>query len=141
MVSSPSVFLEKQQATSLISRQKRNVGTPSSTLEQACMEKVCSYEEAKKYFQDSYRTVSWSLFLPSLCLIIDARSRCAAAFIHLCIFSSRIFSGRFTLVSFPLRALPVISGAFHFVIDLFSVKMEISVQRTPARMEPCVQTA
>ncbi|MEQ2209109.1 hypothetical protein XENOCAPTIV_024403, partial [Xenoophorus captivus] len=50
------LFLEKQQATSLISRQKRNAGP--STLEQACMEKVCTYEEARKYFQDSYRTVS-----------------------------------------------------------------------------------
>lgn len=57
----PSVFLDKEQATSLISRQKRN--TPS-TLEQACMEKVCSYEEARKFFQDTYRTVS-PLLIPS----------------------------------------------------------------------------
>lgn len=58
----PSVFLDKQQASTLISRQKRNAG--SSTLEQACMEKVCTYEEARKFFQDSYRTVS-TLFSPS----------------------------------------------------------------------------
>ncbi|XP_017277250.1 protein Z, vitamin K-dependent plasma glycoprotein a [Kryptolebias marmoratus] len=59
-----TVFLEKQLATSLISRQKRNVGTPSSTLEQACMEKVCTYEEARKYFQDSYRTdIFWSVYI------------------------------------------------------------------------------
>ncbi|XP_047213680.1 coagulation factor X-like isoform X2 [Girardinichthys multiradiatus] len=57
-----TVFLEKQQATSLISRQKRNAGP--STLEQACMEKVCTYEEARKYFQDSYRTdIFWSVYI------------------------------------------------------------------------------
>uniref|UniRef100_A0A3B3XBH3 Protein Z, vitamin K-dependent plasma glycoprotein a n=2 Tax=Poecilia mexicana TaxID=48701 RepID=A0A3B3XBH3_9TELE len=56
------VFLEKQQATSLISRQKRNAG--ASNLEQACMERVCSYEEARKYFQDSYRTdIFWSVYI------------------------------------------------------------------------------
>uniref|UniRef100_A0A1A7Z7F8 Protein Z, vitamin K-dependent plasma glycoprotein a n=1 Tax=Iconisemion striatum TaxID=60296 RepID=A0A1A7Z7F8_9TELE len=59
-----AVFLDKQQASSLISRQKRNVGTPSSTLEQACMEKVCTYDEARKYFQDSYRTdIFWSVYI------------------------------------------------------------------------------
>ncbi|XP_043955733.1 protein Z, vitamin K-dependent plasma glycoprotein a [Gambusia affinis] len=57
-----TVFLEKQQATSLISRQKRNAG--ASTLEQACMERVCTYEEARKYFQDSYRTdIFWSVYI------------------------------------------------------------------------------
>ncbi|CAI5675386.1 unnamed protein product [Oreochromis niloticus] len=56
-----TVFLDKEQATSLISRQKRN--TPS-TLEQACMEKVCSYEEARKFFQDTYRTdIFWSVYV------------------------------------------------------------------------------
>ncbi|KAM4717707.1 protein Z, vitamin K-dependent plasma glycoprotein a [Anableps anableps] len=62
-VQSPqTVFLEKQQATSLISRQKRNAG--ASTLEQACMERVCTYEEARKYFQDSYRTdIFWSVYI------------------------------------------------------------------------------
>ncbi|XP_038163730.1 protein Z, vitamin K-dependent plasma glycoprotein a [Cyprinodon tularosa] len=56
------VFLEKQQATALISRQKRNTG--ASTLEQACMERVCTYEEARKYFQDSYRTdIFWSVYI------------------------------------------------------------------------------
>lgn len=57
-----TVFLEKQQATSLISRQKRNAG--ASTLEQACMERVCTYEEARKYFQDTYRTdIFWSVYI------------------------------------------------------------------------------
>ncbi|XP_041826137.1 protein Z, vitamin K-dependent plasma glycoprotein a isoform X2 [Melanotaenia boesemani] len=57
------VFLDKQQASSLISRQKRNSGS-SSTLEQACMEKVCTYEEARKFFQDSYRTdIFWSVYI------------------------------------------------------------------------------
>lgn len=51
-----SVFMDKQQATSLISRQKR--GTEASTLEQACMERVCTYDEARRFFQDTYRTVS-----------------------------------------------------------------------------------
>ncbi|MEQ2158393.1 hypothetical protein GOODEAATRI_011878, partial [Goodea atripinnis] len=59
------LFLEKQQATSLISRQKRNAGP--STLEQACMEKVCTYEEARKYFQDSYRTNCLSLLVRNPC--------------------------------------------------------------------------
>ncbi|KAM6905278.1 protein Z, vitamin K-dependent plasma glycoprotein a [Xenentodon cancila] len=59
-----TVFLEKQQATSLISRQKRDTGTSSSTLEQACMEKVCSYDEARRFFQDSYRTdIFWSVYI------------------------------------------------------------------------------
>lgn len=57
-----TVFLEKQQATSLISRQKRNAG--ATTLEQACMERVCTYEEARKYFQDTYRTdIFWSVYI------------------------------------------------------------------------------
>uniref|UniRef100_A0A3Q0T718 Protein Z, vitamin K-dependent plasma glycoprotein a n=1 Tax=Amphilophus citrinellus TaxID=61819 RepID=A0A3Q0T718_AMPCI len=56
-----TVFLDKEQATSLISRQKRNA---PSTLEQACMEKVCTYEEARKFFQDSYRTdIFWSVYI------------------------------------------------------------------------------
>ncbi|XP_072224819.1 protein Z, vitamin K-dependent plasma glycoprotein a [Leuresthes tenuis] len=60
-----TVFLDKQQATSLISRQRRNVGGSSpTTLEQACMERVCSYEEARKFFQDSYRTdIFWSVYI------------------------------------------------------------------------------
>ncbi|XP_028455333.1 protein Z, vitamin K-dependent plasma glycoprotein a [Perca flavescens] len=63
-----TVFLDKQQASSVISRQKRNVDgsnpAPSSSLEQVCMEKVCSYEEARKVFQDSYRTdIFWSVYI------------------------------------------------------------------------------
>uniref|UniRef100_A0A3P8T1J6 Protein Z, vitamin K-dependent plasma glycoprotein a n=1 Tax=Amphiprion percula TaxID=161767 RepID=A0A3P8T1J6_AMPPE len=58
--SAEPVFLEKQQASSLI-RQKRS---SASTLEQACMEKVCSYEEARRFFQDSYRTdIFWSVYI------------------------------------------------------------------------------
>lgn len=63
-----TVFLDKQQASSLISRQKRNVdgsnpAAPSS-LEQVCMEKVCNYEEARKIFQDSYRTdIFWAVYI------------------------------------------------------------------------------
>lgn len=63
----PLVFLDKQQASSLISRQKRNVDGSNpgqtSTLEKVCMEKVCTYDEARKVFQDSYRTVSSSVSL------------------------------------------------------------------------------
>lgn len=60
-VQSPEpVFLEKQQASSVI-RHKRS---SASTLEQACMEKVCSYEEARRFFQDSYRTdIFWSVYI------------------------------------------------------------------------------
>uniref|UniRef100_A0A3B4ZTX3 Coagulation factor X-like n=1 Tax=Stegastes partitus TaxID=144197 RepID=A0A3B4ZTX3_9TELE len=55
------LFLDKQQASSLISRQKRS---SASTLEQACMEKVCTYEEARRFFQDSYRTdIFWSVYI------------------------------------------------------------------------------
>ncbi|GLD66168.1 coagulation factor X-like protein [Lates japonicus] len=63
-----SVFLDKQQASTVISRQKRNVDGSNplraSTLEQACMEKVCTYEEARRFFQDSYRTdIFWSVYI------------------------------------------------------------------------------
>ncbi|XP_069005244.1 protein Z, vitamin K-dependent plasma glycoprotein a [Embiotoca jacksoni] len=60
-----SVFLDKQQASALIFRQKRNVGgNQASSLEQACMEKVCTYEEARRFFQDSYRTdIFWSVYI------------------------------------------------------------------------------
>lgn len=51
------MFLDKQQASSLISRQRRNA--EGSTLEKVCMEKVCTYEQARAFFQDSYRTVSF----------------------------------------------------------------------------------
>lgn len=60
-----TVFLDKQQASSVITRQTRSVDTAqSSSLEQACMEKVCTYEEARKFFQDSYRTdIFWSVYV------------------------------------------------------------------------------
>ncbi|KAM9392895.1 protein Z, vitamin K-dependent plasma glycoprotein a isoform 1-T2 [Pholidichthys leucotaenia] len=56
-----AVFVDKQQASSLISRQKRNA---ASTLEQTCMERVCTYDEARKFFPDSYRTdIFWSVYV------------------------------------------------------------------------------
>ncbi|KAM9843231.1 protein Z, vitamin K-dependent plasma glycoprotein a [Aulostomus maculatus] len=63
-----SVFLDKQQASSLISRQKRDVDgsnpAQSSTLEKVCMERVCTYEQARVFFQDSYRTdIFWSVYV------------------------------------------------------------------------------
>lgn len=63
-----TVFLDKQQASAVISRQKRNVDGSNpgraSTLEQACMEKICTYEEARRFFQDSYRTdIFWSVYI------------------------------------------------------------------------------
>lgn len=62
------VFLDKQQASAVISRQKRNVDGSSpaqaSSLEQVCMEKVCTYEQARQIFQDSYRTdIFWSVYI------------------------------------------------------------------------------
>lgn len=57
-----TVFLEKQQASSLISRQKRN--QPASNLEKECMEKLCTYDEARRFFQDTYRTdIFWSVYV------------------------------------------------------------------------------
>ncbi|XP_075999354.1 protein Z, vitamin K-dependent plasma glycoprotein a [Genypterus blacodes] len=57
-----TVFLDKQHASSLISRQKRDA--QPSNLERECMEKVCTYEEARRYFQDSYRTdIFWSVYI------------------------------------------------------------------------------
>ncbi|XP_073350420.1 protein Z, vitamin K-dependent plasma glycoprotein a [Pagrus major] len=60
-----TVFLDKQQASSVISRQKRNVdGSNPPTLEQVCMEKVCTYEQARSVFQDSYRTdIFWAVYV------------------------------------------------------------------------------
>ncbi|XP_042360995.1 protein Z, vitamin K-dependent plasma glycoprotein a [Plectropomus leopardus] len=63
-----TVFLDKQQASLVISRQKRNVGGSNpaqpSSLEQVCMEKVCNYEQAREVFQDSYRTdIFWSVYI------------------------------------------------------------------------------
>ncbi|XP_062294644.1 protein Z, vitamin K-dependent plasma glycoprotein a [Scomber scombrus] len=63
-----TVFLDKHQASSVISRSKRNAGSSNpaatSTLEQVCMEKVCTYEQAREHFQDSYRTdIFWSVYI------------------------------------------------------------------------------
>ncbi|XP_068192745.1 protein Z, vitamin K-dependent plasma glycoprotein a [Antennarius striatus] len=58
-----TVFLDKQQATSVI-RQKRSSDGSPSTLEQACMEKVCTYEQARAFFQDTYRTdIFWAVYV------------------------------------------------------------------------------
>ncbi|XP_070779261.1 protein Z, vitamin K-dependent plasma glycoprotein a [Enoplosus armatus] len=63
-----TVFLDKQQASEVIARQKRNVDgsnpAATSSLEQVCMEKVCTYEQARSFFQDSYRTdIFWSVYI------------------------------------------------------------------------------
>lgn len=59
------VFLDKEQASSLISRQKRNLdGSQPAGLEQLCMEKVCTYEQARSVFKDTYRTdIFWSVYI------------------------------------------------------------------------------
>lgn len=64
-----TVFLDKQQASSVISRHKReNQGDEEKlqapNLERECMEEVCQYEEAREVFQDSYRTdIFWSVYI------------------------------------------------------------------------------
>lgn len=67
---SAPVFLEKWDALSLISRQKRSNADDEETklpanLERECLEEVCNYEEAREVFQDNYRTVSLNLNLNS----------------------------------------------------------------------------
>lgn len=60
-----TVFLDKQQASSVISRQRRNIGMDApASLEQVCMEKVCTYEQARNVFKDSYRTdIFWAVYI------------------------------------------------------------------------------
>uniref|UniRef100_UPI0037E77DF3 protein Z, vitamin K-dependent plasma glycoprotein a n=1 Tax=Semicossyphus pulcher TaxID=241346 RepID=UPI0037E77DF3 len=60
-----TVFLDKQEASSLISRQKRSADPAQpASLEQICMERVCTYEQARSVFQDSYRTdIFWSVYI------------------------------------------------------------------------------
>ncbi|XP_029013850.1 protein Z, vitamin K-dependent plasma glycoprotein a [Betta splendens] len=63
-----TVFLDKQRASAVIARHRRSIdgGGPAaaSSLEQACMEKVCTYDEARRFFQDSYRTdIFWSVYV------------------------------------------------------------------------------
>lgn len=66
------VFLEKWDALSLISRQKRaNTGDEETklpaSLERECLEEVCDYEEAREVFQDNYRTdIFWSVYIGKL---------------------------------------------------------------------------
>ncbi|XP_016398711.1 protein Z, vitamin K-dependent plasma glycoprotein a [Sinocyclocheilus rhinocerous] len=63
------VFLEKWDALSLISRQKRSNAGDEETklpanLERECLEEVCDYEEAREVFQDNYRTdIFWSVYI------------------------------------------------------------------------------
>ncbi|XP_072299449.1 protein Z, vitamin K-dependent plasma glycoprotein a [Eucyclogobius newberryi] len=55
------VFLDKDEASAVISRQKRN---QPSNLEKECMEKICTYDEAHRFFQDTYRTdIFWSVYV------------------------------------------------------------------------------
>lgn len=64
-----TVFLDKQDASAVISRQKRaNSGDEESrlpaNLERECLEEICNYEEAREVFQDSYRTdIFWSVYI------------------------------------------------------------------------------
>uniref|UniRef100_A0A8C1Q9C1 Gla domain-containing protein n=1 Tax=Cyprinus carpio TaxID=7962 RepID=A0A8C1Q9C1_CYPCA len=60
---SAPVFLEKWDALSLISCQKRSNAGDEETelpanLESECLEEVCDYEEARQVLQDNYRTVN-----------------------------------------------------------------------------------
>ncbi|XP_051573409.1 protein Z, vitamin K-dependent plasma glycoprotein a [Myxocyprinus asiaticus] len=63
------VFLEKWEASNIISRQKRgNLGDEETklppNLERECLEEVCDYEEAREVFQDNYRTdIFWSVYI------------------------------------------------------------------------------
>lgn len=73
----PPVFLDKQHASSVISRQKRaNAGDEEklmpANLERECLEEVCSYEEAREIFQDSYRTVSKGISQNHFCVTQSA---------------------------------------------------------------------
>lgn len=66
------VFLEKWDALSLISRQKRSNADDEETklpanLERECLEEICNYEEAREVFQDNYRTdIFWSVYIGKL---------------------------------------------------------------------------
>ncbi|XP_056310404.1 protein Z, vitamin K-dependent plasma glycoprotein a [Danio aesculapii] len=66
---SAPVFLEKWDASNVISRQKRsNTGDEETklpaNLERECLEEVCDYEEAREVFQDNYRTdIFWSVYI------------------------------------------------------------------------------
>ncbi|XP_060743137.1 protein Z, vitamin K-dependent plasma glycoprotein a [Tachysurus vachellii] len=63
------VFLDRKEASEVISRQKReNAGDEESrlphNLERECLEEVCNYEEAREVFQDTYRTdIFWSVYI------------------------------------------------------------------------------
>ncbi|KAF4081609.1 hypothetical protein AMELA_G00163350 [Ameiurus melas] len=63
------VFLDRKEASEVISRQKReNAGNEENTLphnlERECLEEVCNYEEAREVFQDTYRTdIFWSVYI------------------------------------------------------------------------------
>ncbi|XP_046716125.1 protein Z, vitamin K-dependent plasma glycoprotein a [Silurus meridionalis] len=63
------VFLDRKEASEVISRQKRaNAGNEENALphnlEHECLEEVCDYEEAREVFQDTYRTdIFWSVYI------------------------------------------------------------------------------
>ncbi|KAL2078781.1 hypothetical protein ACEWY4_026466 [Coilia grayii] len=65
----PKVFLGKEAASQLVSRQRRaNGGEDESrappSLERECVEEICNYEEAREIFQDAYRTdIFWSVYI------------------------------------------------------------------------------
>ncbi|XP_028842602.1 protein Z, vitamin K-dependent plasma glycoprotein a [Denticeps clupeoides] len=60
------VFLNKEDASQVIYRQKRagEGDQQPSNLERECLEKVCNYDEALRFFQDPYRTdIFWSVYI------------------------------------------------------------------------------
>ncbi|KAI7790245.1 protein Z, vitamin K-dependent plasma glycoprotein a isoform X1 [Triplophysa rosa] len=65
-----TVFLEKRDASSVISQRHRRANTGDeetvlpANLERECLEEVCDYEEAREVFQDNYRTdIFWSVYI------------------------------------------------------------------------------
>ncbi|XP_058263324.1 protein Z, vitamin K-dependent plasma glycoprotein a [Hemibagrus wyckioides] len=63
------VFLDRKEASEVISRQKRANAADEENklphnLERECVEEVCNYEEAREVFQDTYRTdIFWSVYI------------------------------------------------------------------------------
>ncbi|XP_066545759.1 protein Z, vitamin K-dependent plasma glycoprotein a [Amia ocellicauda] len=63
------VFLDKHDASEVIARHRRaNEGNEEKNLppnlERECVQEVCSYEEAREIFQDTYRTdIFWSVYV------------------------------------------------------------------------------
>ncbi|XP_072548989.1 protein Z, vitamin K-dependent plasma glycoprotein a [Salminus brasiliensis] len=63
------VFLNQNEASEVLYRPKRANAAKEETrlpasLERECLEKVCSYEEAREVFHDTYRTdIFWSVYI------------------------------------------------------------------------------